>query len=216
MPATLRANWCSFVVLTVFNGLERTYGRSLESNPGVTDGLCLRCGMCCDGTLFRDVELRPPDDRDALKRAGLEIHSFRRSSAGQSVVGQRFPQPCAALGLQCRCQVYADRPASCRAFECTVFQAVAAGRMSFTQAGRKIAKTRELAAQARRWLAELGDTEETLALAKRFQRMQRRFFAGQLPTNLDVNLAADRFGELAAVIGQLQLSLRLDFYPDAP
>lgn len=216
MYASRRGYFCPFAVLTVFNGLEPAYGESLESIPGATDGLCLRCGMCCDGTLFRDVELRPPDDRAALERAGLEIRPFRRSTAGQRVSGQRFSQPCAALGPECRCQVYGDRPASCRAFECTLFQAVAAGRMSFTQAGRKIAKTRELAAQARRWLAELDDTEESLALAKRFQRMQRRFFAGQLPVGQDANLAAERFGELAAVIGQLQLSLRLDFYPDAP
>ena len=118
MPEMLEnrcADFCASAVLTVFNGPETAYGKSLESIPGATDGLCLRCGMCCDGTLFRYVELRPPDDRAALKRAGLEIRSFRRSTAGQSVVGQRFPQPCAALDPQCRCQVYADRPASCRA-----------------------------------------------------------------------------------------------------
>ena len=216
MPAALRANWCSFFVLTVFNRVEPTYEESLESIPGATDGLCLRCGMCCDGTLFRDVELRPPDDRAALKRAGLKIRSFRRSTAGQGVVGHRFPQPCAALDPQCCCQVYTERPASCREFECALFQAVADGRMSVAQAGRKIARTRDLASQARRWLAALGDAEETLALAKRFQRMQRGFFAGQLPAGQDANLAAERFGELAAVIGELQLALRLDFYPDAP
>ena len=172
--------------------------------------------MCCDGTLFRDVELRPPDDRAALKRAGLAIRPFRRSADGDTVTGHRFPQPCSALGAECRCAVYAQRPAGCRAFECALFQSVAAGRMSLPQAGRKIARTRDLALQARRWLTELGDTEETLALSKRFQRMQRRFFAGELPSNQEANAAAERFGELAAVIGELQLALRLDFYPDAP
>ena len=34
----------------------------------LTDTLCTRCGLCCDGSLFADVELASP-----VEAAGLEV-----------------------------------------------------------------------------------------------------------------------------------------------
>lgn len=63
-------------------------------------------------------------------------------------------------------------------------------------------------------LTELGDTETSQPLVRRFHRLQRRFFAGTLPPDLDPDFAADRFGDLASVVGELQLALRIHFYPE--
>ena len=38
----------------------------------LTDTLCTRCGLCCDGTLFGDVELRGPVEAAQVEALGLE------------------------------------------------------------------------------------------------------------------------------------------------
>ena len=35
--------------------------------------LCPNCGLCCDSTLFADVELRAVDDAARLKTLGLKL-----------------------------------------------------------------------------------------------------------------------------------------------
>ena len=41
--------------------------------PSLTDTLCTRCGLCCNGSLFADVELAPSDDSATLEVLGLAI-----------------------------------------------------------------------------------------------------------------------------------------------
>ena len=81
--------------------------------------LCLACGLCCNGVLFKDVELQPGDDAIGLRKQGLPV-SRPRSPVGVL----RFPQPCAALGPDCRCHIYPDRPTRCQQFECALLKAV--------------------------------------------------------------------------------------------
>ena len=35
--------------------------------------LCTRCGLCCDGSLFADVELRDEGESVAVEAMGLEV-----------------------------------------------------------------------------------------------------------------------------------------------
>ena len=39
----------------------------------LTDTLCTRCGLCCDGSSFADVELAGPAESAGLEVMGLEI-----------------------------------------------------------------------------------------------------------------------------------------------
>ncbi len=180
----------------------------------IPETLCLRCGLCCDGTLFRDVELQPTDDPIALANAGLPLERFRRQEEGKTLTGRRFPQPCSALGTDCRCRVYTQRPEHCRGFDCALLQSFKAGSLEPKMALKTIRQTRQRADQVRRLLQELGDTEPQLSLTKRVQRMQRKVFAEGLPSGQEPELAAERFGDLLAAVGELQLALRLAFYPD--
>ena len=41
--------------------------------PSLTDQLCTRCGLCCDGSLFADVELAGSAEAAGLEVMGLEI-----------------------------------------------------------------------------------------------------------------------------------------------
>ncbi len=69
--------------------------------------ICQSCGFCCDGTLFRGVLLRP-EELDRSKRIGLRVHEDKG-----------FLLPCSQLKDK-SCQVYEDRPSTCRSFECSL------------------------------------------------------------------------------------------------
>jgi len=88
--------------------------------------LCLSCGLCCDGTLFRFVPLEPEE----AKRLEGRVTPYEGGMA----------QPCLALdGVKCR--VYADRPSVCRKFRCLALQQLEAGEISGEDAHEFIQET---------------------------------------------------------------------------
>lgn len=161
--------------------------------------LCLACGLCCNGVLFKDVELQAGDNAALLTSRGLPIVA----RGGK----QRFAQPCRALD-SCTCQVYVDRPARCRQFECLLFKSVSQGRTELAEALRIVRRARLLADRVRRLLRDLGDGNETVALSLRFRRMRARFEKG-----LAEEQAVDRFAELTMATHELNLLLSQAFLP---
>lgn len=161
--------------------------------------LCLACALCCNGVLFKDVELQPGDDPPRLAALGLPLRQGRAKC--------RFPQPCPALS-DCRCGVYAERPRHCRDFECALFKAVADGQRDLPSARRTIRLARERAERVRGLLRSLGDADEDRALSLRFRRTRARVEAGPLDEE-----TADRFGQLTLAVHDLNLLLREAFYP---
>lgn len=135
--------------------------------------LCLACGLCCDGTLFDNVRLGPSDDATKLKALGLPVTVSR----AQTPIAF-FRQPCSALCADRTCRLYADRPGQCRAFECGVFKAARAGRITAAAGLRSVKQARRRADHIRRLLRELGDSDEQRPLGERFRRMQRRMESG--------------------------------------
>src|SRR5258706_192610 len=119
-------------------------------NAAVTEQLCLACGLCCDGTLFHNVQLHASDDAAKLKALGLPIRT-----PNAELATSRFPQPCAALCADRRCRVYADRPLQCHVFECGVYKELAAGRIEFPAALRLVTQARQRAEKIRELLREL-------------------------------------------------------------
>jgi uncharacterized protein len=87
--------------------------------------LCLSCGLCCDGTMFREVPVTKAEAK-ALGRRAL----FNRART-------RMTQPCRALKERC-CQVYDDRPAKCREFNCLVLQSLVRGDLTEAEARESI------------------------------------------------------------------------------
>ncbi|MCX6902272.1 MAG: YkgJ family cysteine cluster protein [Verrucomicrobia bacterium] len=185
--------------------------------------LCLTCGICCNGILFKDVELQPADALGALaclfrtssktparrsssenRSQGAEARPVRSSSSTLS----KLPQPCPALGPDLRCRVYPQRPVRCHDFECALFQAVLAGRTDLSLARRVIDSTLQQADRVKSLLRQLGDADETLALSLRFQKMgkaiRRRGF--------DETTAA-LYADLTLAVHDLNMRLRGEFYP---
>lgn len=190
-------------------------GPSMVENVPVSaslpEQLCLRCGICCDGTLFRDVELQPGDDVEKLRALGLPLTRSRRREGADP---RKFPQPCRALCSDLRCHVYANRPARCREFECALFKAVAAGKVELPAALKTIRQTRQQAEKVQQLLRVLGDAGERISLARRFKRVKRKFDVGELPAGLDAETAYDRFAELSLAVHELDKRLRVKFYPE--
>jgi uncharacterized protein len=171
----------------------------MDTTPYPMEKLCLQCGICCNGVLFRDVELPGGPGAETLRNQGLRLLSGRGKL--------RLPQPCAALnGFHCR--VYTDRPAHCHDFECGLYKAVLDGRVIPAFAIRTIRKTLRLGERVRQLLQQLGSDEESLALSLRFQRVKKR-----LNIEMTDDDTAATFADLSLAVHELNLLLRGAFYP---
>lgn len=166
--------------------------------------LCLNCGLCCNGVLFRDVELQPGDDAAYLAGAGLPLRTVRRGAATVT----RSPQPCAMLCADNKCRVYTARPGRCREFECMLFKAVTAGEVTVDAALKTIRQAHSRAEKVRRLLRASGDDDEGRPLTQRFQRTRRRFESGAMDES-----ALESFADLTMAVHALNLLLSQKFYP---
>ncbi len=87
--------------------------------------LCQHCGLCCDGTLFTHVPLKPAEVAP-LRALGLPV--------GERPDGTPLlPQRCAALEGR-RCTAYDARPEGCRRYHCQLFAALSEGELSLPEA----------------------------------------------------------------------------------
>lgn len=159
--------------------------------------LCPQCGLCCDSTLFADVELRASDDAARLRQAGLPLQAKGRTKLA-------FAQPCPCLEGG-RCQIYSERPRRCRAFECGLLRQVAAREMTPAAALKKIQSTKRQAGQVREWLRTMGQTDESVALTHRYAA------AMASPMDLSDDAAAERHGQLMLAVSELMTVLQRDF-----
>jgi Fe-S-cluster containining protein len=125
----------------------------------LTDTLCTRCGLCCDGTLFADVELAGRAEAEGLEVLGLEIED-------DDTPAPLLVQPCAALRGR-KCGIYEHRPGCCRTFECRLLQDAQRGAVSVDSARATVAETLGLVRRAKRLLADLGQRDTRLPLAER-------------------------------------------------
>jgi Fe-S-cluster containining protein len=121
--------------------------------------LCSKCGLCCNGVLFGDVELTRRDNEAELRAFGLQM--------GKKGANVAFLQPCSCLhGTLCK--IYPNRPVNCRTFECRLLQQAHAGEVSRPAALRTIRKTRALVKRALIILRKLEEHSEHLPLNRRF------------------------------------------------
>jgi len=125
------------------------------------DQLCPKCGLCCNGVLFADVELRKGDDVQRLAELGLSLEKKGRHRA--------FAQPCACFDGTL-CQIYNERPKRCRTFECGLLKRVQAGELGADAALETIAQAKHQVKKVCELLRCTGSDDERLALSKRYGR----------------------------------------------
>lgn len=128
--------------------------------PSLTDTLCTRCGLCCDGSLFADVELASRDEASALEVMGLEIEDADEDDGGLLL------QPCGALKGK-RCGIYPHRPDCCRTFECRLLQEVKRGVISVERAKAKISDALQRIERIKELIVQSGADNERLPLKER-------------------------------------------------
>ena len=163
---------------------------------GFVAQLCPHCGLCCNGVLFADVELREGDDPGRLVELGMAL---KKKGAKRA-----FVQPCRCFDGKL-CRIYDDRPQRCRAFECGLLKRVQAGEMETILALKKIHEAQHLADKVRRLLRQLGQRDEQLALTKRYAQVMSQ------PIDLSQEDQAELRSQLMLAVNGLMHLLQRDF-----
>jgi Fe-S-cluster containining protein len=145
-------------------------------NPSLTDRLCTQCGLCCDGSLFADVELASEAEAVRVEIMGLRIDDDADS--------RLMLLPCAAL-KGTRCSVYPHRPQCCRTFECRLLQDTRRGAVSVVEAEGHIADAFERIRRVKDLLARLGQRDARLPLKERCAEVLAGRAAAGPETKLD-------------------------------
>lgn len=158
--------------------------------------LCPNCGLCCNGVLFADVELRAGDDAGRLKELGLSL-----AKKGGKLA---FAQPCACFDGKL-CGIYAGRPKRCRTFECGLLKRVQAEELDADVALKKISVAKKRAEKVRGLLRSLGQRDELKALTHRYTETM------SAPVDLSSDDEAAKRGELMMAVSDLMTILQRDF-----
>jgi hypothetical protein len=168
-------------------------------NDKTSETLCLACAICCNGVLFKDVELQAGEFPDRYRALGLPFKLSRKKEC--------CPQPCAALeGAMCR--IYADRPQRCREFVCALLNQVQQGRMELPKAMKIVGMAHKRAAKVLRLMRELGDDRETVSLSVRFRRLSRNIQMHEVDEE-----TAETYSQLTLAVHDLNVLLQQAFYP---
>jgi hypothetical protein len=126
-----------------------------------------------------------------------------------------------ALGSNCRCRIYADRPSRCREFDCALLQSFQAGAIDEKSALKTIRATRQRVEVILLLLRELGEVDEAAPLSRRFGRVKKlvegtRVGERGIPEDPEAREAwLEKYGRLAMAVHDLQFALRIAFYPDS-
>jgi hypothetical protein len=163
----------------------------------LTDTLCTRCGLCCDGTLLGDVELTGRREAARLEALGLELDT-------DDADGDLLALPCTGISGT-RCTVYAHRPRCCRTFECRLLQDTRRGVVTPQDALARIERAR---AQVARVEAHLGAVapagDPRLPLAERVADALATPAGRSSPSD-------DRRTQLRLALAALQRTIRTTF-----
>ncbi len=86
--------------------------------------LCVACGLCCDGSLFRFLPVEPS-----------ELPQYRALALPVVTQSGRLAMqlPCSKLESRC-CTVYEQRPPGCRTFVCHLGRRLELGEVGFPEA----------------------------------------------------------------------------------
>lgn len=103
-----------------------------------TEDICMSCGLCCDGTLFGRVYLFEDEEPAPAVAEMLEPDA------------QYFRQKCA--GFAGCCQIYEDRPRTCRVYRCGLLIKVEQGEITTDAAQSLIERTKAGCEQMERML----------------------------------------------------------------
>lgn len=124
-------------------------------SESLTDTLCTRCGLCCDGSLLADVELSGAPEITRVRVLGLRVDEDSDEPL--------MLLPCSGL-KGTRCTVYAHRPKVCRSFECGLLTSARRGSVSVAEALVHIDDARSRITRVKQLLEQVGGYDSSLPL----------------------------------------------------
>jgi Fe-S-cluster containining protein len=96
--------------------------------------LCVACGLCCQG-VFHEQARAFPEEVPWLEARGFTVGTGPR--------GLTFALPCSYLGAT-GCSLYAERPRTCRNYQCRLLTRYLDGEVPLEQALSTVAQVQEL------------------------------------------------------------------------
>ena len=174
--------------------------KSLACQDRVSDAiaaLCPKCGLCCNGVLFGDVQLEKSENAAALRALGLTPER-----KGKAI---RFSQPCSCFDGEL-CKIYNQRPNRCRTFECGLLKRVKNAEIPIQRAVKAIVEARREIVSVRALLERLGQKDEHLPLSRRCAKV--------ISQPIDLTASEEEIelrGELLLAISKLTSILQRDF-----
>lgn len=117
----------------------------ISTADSAAQSLCTSCGLCCDGSIFRQAMLKDQDEESCLEKAGIT----------PCKQGERrfFILPCHHL-IDKHCQIYSSwRPYVCSRFKCNVLRRFYHADLSYAQALIIIKKAVQHTEEVRRQLS---------------------------------------------------------------
>ena len=161
--------------------------------------ICLDCGMCSDGSMYRFVAIEDGDPLEPLRAAGA---SFVTHDGQMS-----FLLPCPAFRGG-GCSIYEHRPTVCRNYQCFLLRRYQAGEVSFDEARSLIERTIGLRDRVRPALTAFVEPQESLALSGLYARLDEKLDAMPDPAAARLEMA-----ELFLEIAALRVILAREFEP---
>ena len=139
-------------------------------NENFENNICVKCGMCCDGTLFNWASIEPDEIVDELFREEI----IKTSQKGKIA----FSLPCSFLH-NCVCSIYNSekpkRPLVCGKFKCKLLLKQQAGTVSYDEAILLIEKTKQLAQKNDALINEALPKSAALSTSKKIKALKNEF-----------------------------------------
>ncbi|MCE7992562.1 MAG: YkgJ family cysteine cluster protein [Roseivirga sp.] len=124
--------------------------------------LCLKCGICCDGTAFGQAVLENKDLNTATQQISLLDKEGKRI----------LKLPCQALS-DCSCTIYANRPKVCATYECILLKQYINGKVTESIAHQTIHRVKSIREEIETQLKETGNENQKEDIHARMRDFER-------------------------------------------
>ena len=106
-----------------------------SSSPIEEQSICIKCGICCDGTLFNKAILHKGEKENVPKKFEKLVESNSK--------GDYFKLPC--IYFDKKCTIYTEKkPCVCSEFRCKLLKDFSKEKISFLDAQNTVEKAIEL------------------------------------------------------------------------
>ena len=112
----------------------------------MSKNLCLDCAMCCNGVMFKGLNLQQKEVRYFSRpiKHEFEIIPTHTIYKTKNVIGYPFEAGCEHLKRDNKCKIYENRPLTCRTFKCEMLVRYDNEEISYDVALNKIKEIKDL------------------------------------------------------------------------